>query len=138
MILPATDKDGESLLFWMHLLKAGLISGVNDRSLTSAPQMTFGEDFPSAKIGGGFIALRPNNTSYPVQIVTSGSAVTREGAMTPVRAEQIDRKLDDGLPVSGSIYEWMEFDCANYDTTPVTYNAALTGEGCMLGIQIGG
>ncbi len=136
--LPAADVDAESLLFWMHLLKANLISGVNDRSLTSTPTMAFGEDFPAAKIGGGFIALMPNNKRYPVMLTLNGSATVRQGALTPMRAEQIDRKLDDGFPSSGSIYEWMDFPCALEEETPQTYDTSRTDKGCILGIQIGG
>ena len=116
-----TANDGSTLtsenrIYWLHLAVARLISGID----ASGPGTTeaWGVQFPAAKIGGGFHVLYANiaavGTTEPA--VSGHFIVLRNGAaagaiaetagasaLSPLRAAQIDRKLDDGLPRTGDV-----------------------------------
>ena len=115
-------KTEEPVLFWTHLLKAELITGVNDAALTTDP-VAWGATHPAAKIGGGFHAKTGNGAGddswvakeYPdgLTIVLLGqvdgypgntSDASHSGhVITAGQAASIDRKLDDGSGLSGSV-----------------------------------
>lgn len=129
MNVPPSAVGDETQLFWMHLLKAGLISGISDESLSGAvPQ--WGVTHPEAKIGGGFVVGQgdgtvlniaqtmnalpglsglmlqlwalPNTpalTAMPVCGATGGPACV----LTAFQAAKIDRKMDDGNPAVGIV-----------------------------------
>ena len=122
------DPIAEFALCWAHLLKANLISGINDTALRpEAYEAAWGETNPSAKIGGGFLV----GSSFGGAMIVSGvsDATGTEGVLlaissaalddfspswgfrtdvgqnvlTPARAGQIDRKMDDGAPATGTV-----------------------------------
>lgn len=108
----------ENTLFWTHLLKANLIAGVTDAAI-SGGTVQWGETHPSAPVGGGFtvgygtggaraawaggtMPLGNNVTLRSVLTGSVGSAANQQ-ALSPMRAAQIDRKMDDGISTSGSV-----------------------------------
>lgn len=123
---PPTSSQNEVSLFWLHLLKANLISGVSDTSDQTAAAAEFGVTYPAAKIGGGFLATsagyggyaqvsglnqvtsEPNIPGLYIAIHGSLELCTDEDSdgsvLTPGQAAQIDRKMDDGKPQTGSVF----------------------------------
>lgn len=104
----------ENTIFWNHLGSARLISGINPASST----VQWGQMLPVAKIAGGFMVAQMNVASPGAgQPAISGlflnlrnganSGNLGEGdgtsAISPNRAAQFDRKLDDGLPRTGDV-----------------------------------
>jgi len=116
-----TNVDAERYLFWAHLLLANLIGGINADGLSTAQTFSFGITNPEAKVGGGFIvgydtgiigpgSLQPANTGLSGTIlVQTSSAIaalsTTSGGLplAPLRAAQLDRKMDDGRPATGYV-----------------------------------
>ncbi|MFA5592348.1 MAG: prepilin-type N-terminal cleavage/methylation domain-containing protein [Micavibrio sp.] len=93
---------------FVHLNAADLISGINPNG-----GATFNGIFPSAKTGGGiWVAYATNalgSTNLPagahytaIAGSPSGANSATSGALTASTAAQIDRKIDDGIPQSGS------------------------------------
>ena len=121
LTLPPAGRVDETYLFWLHLLKANFISGISDQGLTTATPSQWGVTEPAAKIGGGFIA--GHNDGSPTYLAPdvagpngllvgligankNGNGIHIEdgnGALIPMRAAQIDRKMDDGQPASGQV-----------------------------------
>jgi prepilin-type N-terminal cleavage/methylation domain-containing protein len=117
---------GELAVFWQDLSTAGLIdtnvpTGANYPSTTSATPWTSLSTMPSikswlpeAKLGNGqfiYVMSLNGNNYFVVQLVQAISwAVESTGgypwgrnAMTVQQAYNIDTKIDDGLPQSGSV-----------------------------------
>lgn len=100
----------EPVQFWRHMLLADLISGVS-----TTTTLAWGETHPSAKIGGGFHvghgdggavgAGNPSGHFLVLQNPVNDDPGTTAGQnpLSPVRADQIDRKMDDGMPDSGYV-----------------------------------
>ncbi|MDB5478112.1 MAG: prepilin-type N-terminal cleavage/methylation domain protein [Alphaproteobacteria bacterium] len=106
---------GENHTFWVHMATTHLISGVDPSSPVGTN--SWGTQFPAGKIAGGFqvvslavpagannpalsglylvLAANPNAGSF------NGTA--GQNAISALRAAQIDRKLDDGLPQTGDV-----------------------------------
>jgi prepilin-type N-terminal cleavage/methylation domain-containing protein len=116
----------EPALFWTHLLKADLITGVTDAYVNGAPNgLIGGEVYPAAKSGQSlFVAGYGTGAGLPgsaadamtgpvgLIVVLAPSAAAAGNVMTitasaqpliPTRAAQIDRKMDDGKPGSGYV-----------------------------------
>lgn len=153
----------ETHLYWTHLLLADLISGVTNAAVATAatPVPAWGETHPAAKIGGGFVVgygngqVPPNSTAAPaasagpsgmilvlVQAPTIGSVATMTtgGAqpLTPTRAAQIDRKMDDGRAEGGFVQGYGVaascFDAASNNS----YKESVTSNDCGLVFRIQG
>jgi hypothetical protein len=111
------NKD-ERHLFWVHLSKAGLIKvkGFNPDGKIAM----WGETFLSSPIGGGFQIfyydgksnlphvsenVRPRKGHYIILTNDlSGDLSGRNGHfLTPKQASWIDRKIDDGSPLTGKV-----------------------------------
>lgn len=142
---------GESTQFWKHLALANLISGVN----ATATTIGFGSTHPAAKTGGGFFAKSvvtdmtdgdPGNwMKGNVLIIRSnenGAAGLWEN-ISPLRAGQIDRKMDDGIAVTGTVRAvsnaWTS-GCGNYtqpSNGPTGYNETITRKVCEIAIELG-
>lgn len=98
----------ESGVMFVQLAAADMISGIN-----SDGGNTFGGHFPSVKIGGGmWVAysgvavantLLPANRHYASLSGAVGANSATSGILTGVQAAQMDRKLDDGRPQTGSM-----------------------------------
>lgn len=105
---------GENVGFMVHLQRANLITGM-DGTIAGAPG--FGTTMPTGAIGGGFWAGQaaagaalPGFTVAefrPGTYITLGGIPAAIGVGTGVlsayQAASIDRKVDDGLPNSGSV-----------------------------------
>lgn len=102
--------------FWLHMAVARLISGV-DASGPATP-VSWGIMFPAAKIAGGFHVASMNVPANGVitpafsglflilrNAPAAGPILEGDGlsAISPIRAAQFDRKLDDGLPNTGDV-----------------------------------
>jgi len=146
----ATDSSGscaqgnETLLFWYSLQKVGLISGVATEIAGSTTPSTiveaFGKTVPAARTSGGFwvgnsvngtIGRRPGAGKYTlfgavlsmVKLPNVNINVSARGAiLTPAVAANIDRKLDDGLPASGTVQAY------GYDTANTPNNTSCYGD----------
>lgn len=96
--------------FWLHLAAADLITGI-DPSLGNA----FGGNYPSAPIGGGFFAGYDNTAGglganagsraghYLILNDNPGGAPAGT-ALSALQAARLDRKLDDGVPDTGTVF----------------------------------
>ena len=115
----------ETIQFWKHLVLANLITGVPADAATVAP-FAWGDTHPAASIGGGFeFYFDPLTTSgvsgHFLRLSNqgvSGGPVGSPGAsaVSPIAAHQIDRKIDDGQPLRGSVM-------TNYGVTTDECNA---------------
>lgn len=105
---PAAGSEAERM--FVHLNAADLISGINPDATSGG--RTFGGYFPTVKAGGGmwvgYQGGALTGTSLPVGrhyaslsgVVGANTATS--GALTASTAAQIDRKLDDGMPQTGT------------------------------------
>lgn len=149
------DVNDETYLFWLTLLKANLIGGVTDEGMATSIPYAFGKTHPQAKIAGGFVVGYDNGTIAPGSTTTAGTglngtviALTLDPAtalsttaaalpLTPLRAAQIDRKMDDGRPDSGTVVGYGNAACwgaAVSGTKP--YNEANGVKNCGLLLKI--
>lgn len=112
----------ENALLWSDLSTAGLIDGTFAKaadSMIEIPIGTAGEYLPSARIGnnnvisvihgayslpaGGDVFRR---NAFAIAGINSTDVTGRFNAsnnLTPLEAQQIDSKMDDGLPYSGRV-----------------------------------
>ncbi|HEU5047367.1 MAG TPA: prepilin-type N-terminal cleavage/methylation domain-containing protein [Rickettsiales bacterium] len=108
---------GEPLLFWYQLSQASLMDGSygSDITLTTgqAATITIANEFPAAKLGrGNYITVGSDSgINYygmtGLTTVTGGAAgtaayTTRAANITPLEAYNMDKKVDDGMPNTGS------------------------------------
>ncbi|MCB1581107.1 MAG: prepilin-type N-terminal cleavage/methylation domain-containing protein [Rhodospirillales bacterium] len=102
----------EGIAFFGQMLAAGLITGMDGSGQTAAMGVTN----PTASIGGGFMVGDTrtgtlngfDGTEFRagIYLVLNGVAATVDGsngAVTGVQAANIDRRLDDGNALTGSI-----------------------------------
>lgn len=112
---------GEIVLFWRQLSDAGLVDGSFGKDLTvstaQAPNSIVpGNDFPAAKTGrGSYIIVGSDNGMNYFGILglingaTGGPAGTanyypiRTPSLTGIEAYNIDKKIDDGMPLYGTV-----------------------------------
>lgn len=146
VIVSETSATAETAQYWHHLLLSDLISGV-----TTSGVLAWGETNPAAKIGGGYTIGHANGTALAG---TAGGAATPSGhflmlrnalaitnitaagqePLSPVRAEQIDRKMDDGRPETGYVIGHGNAACFS----GTAYNAQNTVKNCNLLFRIQG
>lgn len=117
---PPNSESQEEVLFWQHLLAANLLGGYTNRPLYEANlDPAWGVTHPAAAVGGGFIigsgsrdpsGMIPDvEKMFPFELTIIRdpkedlNLQPDRMAMTPLRAAWIDRKLDDGYPVSGDV-----------------------------------
>jgi len=149
----------EPLIFWYSLEKSGLLSAVKIDSIkgggsNSTGSPAFGKTIPKAKIGGGFWvgnsltgsfgrpAAASNFTLFGTVVTLVGDPsadltnTTKQGAVTPDIAANIDRKIDDGLPDIGSVQAY-GFATNCYGPGPTyAYQEGATTADCGLHIRI--
>ncbi len=148
----------EGRLFWTHMLLADLLSGVTNISVTGNAAAAWGASHPAAKIGGGFVAGFGDGT---VTLNSTGAAGTGPSGMilimqqTPVttaanavvagqqplnatRAAQIDRKMDDGLPNSGTVQTYGVLASCFGGAGQNIYSERVTSNDCGLVFRIQG
>lgn len=110
---------GETILIWQQLSVASLLDGSLGTGITTTGQMAASPTatlyLPAAKLGRGnyWIAGSSAGQNYyglaSVTGLTTGAAGTATyattvgGGITPVEAFNIDSKLDDGMPGTGTV-----------------------------------
>ena len=150
------DVRGETVLFWLHMLKADLIAGVSDAAITGG-NAAWGESHPSGKIGGGFRVANGDGT-LPIGspaaagtgpagtlLILAGSPTVALNAnpgvqaLVPAKAAQIDRKMDDGKSQTGFIQAYgLAASCFTGGAGADTYNETVTNKDCGLVFRIQG
>ena len=125
----------ETTLYWTHLLLADLISGVSDAAIQGATDVAAGETHPAARIGGVFRAGHGDGsaggsitTATPSGTVLALASSARNAIdevtgvqpITPLRAGQIDRKMDDGKPNTGYVRGYGDIGAATSCITAIT------------------
>jgi prepilin-type N-terminal cleavage/methylation domain-containing protein len=161
MPLVHTAANDETGLFWMHLLLSDLISGVTDNAIRAVTVPAWGETHPAARSGGGFVVgfgdgteglgmpaatVGPAGTILLMTTSATATPVTTAGqqVLSPARAAQIDRKMDDGKPTAGFVQAYglngaITGDvCTNSAVTPPDYFEANTRKSCGLIFRIQG
>lgn len=131
----------ETRLFWRHLLLADLITGV-----TQGTVVAFGETHPSARLGGGFAIGHGNGgtgtdrgavgtfVSLQPSPDSASPAVSGQNVISPVRADQIDRRIDDANPSTGSVLgQGVTGSCQG-----TTYDSQVEAKDCNLFFEIQG
>jgi hypothetical protein len=151
---PATSINDETLLFWQHLLLSDLVSGVTDSAIRKPTPLAWGETMPAARVGGGFVVgyadskfpenLSPQNEGMKGTILVLKSApddsialdAPKEQPVSPSRAAQIDRKLDDGKPNKGVVQAYGAPDCFEIENGNIRYAETNTQKDCGLIFKI--
>jgi prepilin-type N-terminal cleavage/methylation domain-containing protein len=160
----AGNVDDERYLFWSHLLLANLIGGVTSDGLGAATNYGFDVTQPSVKLGGGFQVgynngvLQPGNAGMAAGTGLSGTIVVQVtgaeltgalsiapngNALAPLRAAQVDRKMDDGRPGTGFVMAYgLNTSCfsvlAPYSATSPGYLETVNTTDCGLMFRIEG
>ena len=132
---------------WVHLLKANLISGVEP-----VDGVIVGGVLPEAKVGGAYkvgftangaltgIARAGALTPGHYLVITGDPALHSNNAashaLTASQAAQIDRKLDDGRPATGTV-QANGADCRT-DNDPIDYAESVNNALCSPAIKIQG
>ena len=150
----AVNVDGERYLFWAHLLLSNLIGGINADGLGAATAFAFGVTNPAAKIGGGFVvgydtgvigpgSTQPANTGISgtilVQTASPTTALsTTAGALplAPLRAAQVDRKMDDGRPATGYVQAYGVAASCFTSAATLVFNETISTTDCGLMYRI--
>jgi hypothetical protein len=148
----------ETVLVWTELSLGGLLSGVTLDGINGVAA-SFGGSHPAARIGGGFVignvgtpaAVAVNLTTLSgtvVEMLTAPSVIpnitANAGLFDPSIAAQMDRKIDDGLPLTGSVQAWglrnasAILGCVNTTGAPSIYAEAVTQHNCGLIFQVQG
>ncbi|BBB13916.1 prepilin-type N-terminal cleavage/methylation domain-containing protein [Sphingopyxis sp. FD7] len=136
------DASAETMLFFWHLAKADLISRFSPR--TNQPSPRWGITNPAAPINGGWVSGYADGSALPgapaaasriagnvIALVldansslTSGSGL---GALSAKQAALIDRKSDDGFPISGHVQAFgVSASCFNSPGI-ISYNERTNG-----------
>ncbi len=150
----ANSTSFETSLFWTHLLLSDLIGGVTNVSIAqNAVAAAWGGSHPAAKIAGGFVVANGDGTIVPgsgsvaltgpsgmvlilARTPTSVPTAVAGNILTPGRAAQIDRKMDDGLPSTGSVHGYgLPASCSVAGTG---YLETVTATDCGLVVRIQG
>ena len=132
----------ENRSFWVHLAATHLISGV---SPAPAAVVAWGTDAPAGKIAGGFQAGLLNiATANGVPAINGHFLILKNNAVggalqeaagtsaiSPLRAAQFDRKLDDGLPQTGDVIGVGTANC-----TAAAYAETIEQRDCNLLIRV--
>lgn len=101
--LASHHNDHEAASFWAHLAAANLIP---NPGTGSGNRITFGAGAPKAKIGGGFTICYHPFEDMPGHWFILGHENGNKGdapGLTPLQAMSLDKKADDGNPLTGKI-----------------------------------
>ena len=118
-VASSTSLAGEPFMFWRHLSDSGLVNGAYGAKLNTAAECLAGGtavDFlPVSSVGQGYIeANSPGNginyflianfTAFGGCGAGGGTHSTNRNTLTAIESYQIDSKIDDGLPASGTVF----------------------------------
>lgn len=131
-------QSAESEQAWQHLAFANLITGV----VPGATGNDYNARYPGARTGGGYGIVygavgTPSVTTHWVRLQgTAGNAAPgssgTDGALTAGQAAVIDRRLDDGNPLTGTVRYGGNANCINGNV----YNESNSGKNCNLYFQM--
>lgn len=168
----ATKFIGEPAMFWLEMSQANLVdgsfvpaanitnAGVTTVTSSTVPVSTY---LPLAKVGrGNYITVGSANgiNYYAIAGITSISAAGVYVATNNMNAQEsynIDKKTDDGIPTTGSVfaldaattalnaaggfttgslvYTSATAGCVNNATTPTAYDLTATNPACSLRVR---
>jgi len=133
----------ETSMFWKHLALANLITGIETNADPTISN--WGATHPSSKIRGGFhifysATIGDWGTGHVLRLqnsLTESAGAGGEGALalSPQQAEMIDRKMDDGMPDTGSVSA--DFAGTECDRGGV-YQAQRKSKNCVMYFQMDG
>ncbi len=155
--ISAGKYDKEGLRAWQHLtlsqLYPGNYTGVYDLGTTGLSGATLGLNIPSSSItqtgywlrGFETIFSRPSNFLRIGKSQATGGRWPWSGFLLPAEAKQLDRKLDNGSAISGSILAFDGVNNAVNSCTGNTYSVNTPSEfilsstlhGCAIVVDIG-
>lgn len=132
---------GELLQFWHQLSAAGLVAGFYDAGTDgTAATGTVGTSFPVSKMDrNGFLVYGASGSNY-YQLGAgnnAGSSFNILPSLTPQESMNIDGKMDDGRPATGSVMvrSSLTANSGIPNTDPATgdgnYTAASTATACI-------
>lgn len=131
----------ESAVSFAHLSAADLISGIDYADTGS---VAFGRNLPAVKAGGGmwvsYSTANLANTGvtagrhYAILNGDTATPTATSGAINATSAANIDRKLDDGKPNTGSVSA-LGTNCPTGTGATATYNEALNGT-CVMYVRV--
>ena len=134
----------ESLRAWQHLYLAGYIEQKLSGYHNTANQNNVGINVPASKFSGAgwyidsvFAGESTSVTNINTLIIGGNVSGSFNNALflTPLQAQNIDQKIDDGKPFTGKVRGIFNDGVAlNYTTTPVGTTCALSS---MLGYNTG-
>ncbi len=143
-------QDSETVQFWKHLALADLIGGIVPGADPASPE--WGKTHPSMALGGGLEMFynpgvlpgdrRPGHfLRYSNQGMNPDSGVRDTAglaAVTPRMAENIDKKMDDGAPLSGEVTVWDygDFGCDNLADGSNGFDASITVKSCVMFFRV--
>lgn len=153
---PPTDVFDENMLFWIHLLKAGLITGMSDNAINGPQLAAFGVTYPESKLGGGFVAgsqnvvdrrapgmpnvrlpwrgeiivLVPKAVDFTMSTFASPGLNTQ--TIYPSYAHRIDEKIDDGNPLKGQVLSYGITQRCVVDQGGYVYNDTFASNECNM------
>jgi prepilin-type N-terminal cleavage/methylation domain-containing protein len=84
----------EQTTFWIHLVRANLITGIDEQAPYIFPKMPLGNN-------GLIINVAGRSGAMPYSIETADGIGA--GVLSGSQAARIDRKMDDGNPSTGSV-----------------------------------
>ncbi|NBX03983.1 MAG: prepilin-type N-terminal cleavage/methylation domain-containing protein [Alphaproteobacteria bacterium] len=108
---------GEPLAFWRHVSEAGLIDGsygngtkIDTGTGAATGSTAVADFFPSSKVGGGVFWAAGSASGQNYYLLSTITAIsgtdatykTANASLPPTTAYNIDIKVDDGLPNTGS------------------------------------
>lgn len=154
---PPSHRIDETTLFWLHLYKANLLSGITDDAMriNNLP-LQFGITQPVLPLSGtgmqvgtapaGNVPLpgspAATGLSEGLFLFTSSAAnvgrpIPSAANIMPGDAMQIDRKMDDGRPASGTVQSFGSTDCFRTEASGiVVYNEDSSSRACGLAFRI--
>ncbi len=132
---------GEGLAFFGQLLAAGFITGLDGTNVVA-----FGNALPTAPVGGGFTVGDARNgaaTGFNItemrprpHIVLTGTTAavgTGTGILTPAQAANLDRRLDDGVPGTGSV---ISQNTGSTCRNGIVYAQSVTNQTCAVAYRL--
>ena len=147
----------EPIRFWLQLYKANMIAGVTDAALTQSAN-SIGQTIPAAKISDGFYAesatyecnegarntmvwggCRPVGLLLVITPADLSYLPDSHFILQAAEVAQLDRKMDDGNPLSGDVRGASRVGAANPGCTGAdrqTYPEVLSGDICSVGFII--
>lgn len=132
---PGAASGGERDAYWNHLHFADLIGGV-EPAAGAQPQFPEGKiagEFTVGYFGGG--ALGNNASAFAGHYVTlsaDGTAAAADNTLSASEAARLDRKLDDGIADSGSVFT----ESASCDDGAGVYQEADQAVNCDMHFRI--